>query len=341
MTRSAIELRSDDCTFGENNWKVLSKFWLPVAWADEVADAPLGRKLLDVAVVLFRDADDEVIAAQDVCPHRGGLLSQGKVHDGEIACPYHGMRFAGNGRCTKVPSNKPGMKIPERLHLWLLDVKVHANIVWVRLDSSGDTPMPEWDELSDPNLQNYHLEPLGAKTSATRFCENFNDVAHFAFVHAGTFADNINEVVAKFDVVHSDFGLHHKITGEQVDRISLDDEAASVARIQYNYDFRFPFNNKMHIIFDDERSQHIFAAISPVSANKVTVFMQFARNFDKDEPIEKSLEFERAVVQEDLRVIEKVTPVEVPLDLREEFSVAADKWSVSFRQRWKRLGLVQ
>ncbi|MBN8629312.1 MAG: aromatic ring-hydroxylating dioxygenase subunit alpha [Rhodobacterales bacterium] len=341
MDQSIVSLRSRDCTFGENNWSVLAKFWHPVAWSDELTDAPLGRKLLDVAVVLFRDAEGRAVAAHDVCPHRGSLLSQGTTVGGELVCPYHGMRYAGSGRCTMIPSNRAGVKIPDRLHLRLIEIAEHANLIWVRLDSSGQVPLPEWRELGNGDWQTYHLEPLVAKTSATRICENFNDVAHFAFVHTGTFANGVREEVEAYELVRSDYGLHQQLMIEQVDRVTLDSAADRTTSADYTYDFQFPFANKMHIKFDAKRSQHIFGAVTPVSSNESRLFMQFARNYDLDQPIADSLDFERAVSMEDLRIIEKVTPVDVPLDLTEEFSVAADKWSVAFRRQWRQFGLVQ
>ena len=41
----------------------------------------------DVAV--FRTAADTIFAVDDCCPHRGGPLSQGIVHDGAVTCPLH------------------------------------------------------------------------------------------------------------------------------------------------------------------------------------------------------------------------------------------------------------
>ena len=41
----------------------------------------------DVAV--FRTRNDEVFALYDRCPHRGGPLSQGIVHDRSVTCPLH------------------------------------------------------------------------------------------------------------------------------------------------------------------------------------------------------------------------------------------------------------
>ena len=42
----------------------------------------------DIAV--FRNADDDVFALLDKCPHKGGPLSQGMVFGRKVACPLHG-----------------------------------------------------------------------------------------------------------------------------------------------------------------------------------------------------------------------------------------------------------
>lgn len=35
----------------------------------------------------------EVRALSGVCPHRGGPLGQGQIHDGRVVCPYHLWEF--------------------------------------------------------------------------------------------------------------------------------------------------------------------------------------------------------------------------------------------------------
>jgi len=40
-------------------------------------------------IALFRNADDEVFALLDKCPHKGGPLSQGIVFGRHVACPLH------------------------------------------------------------------------------------------------------------------------------------------------------------------------------------------------------------------------------------------------------------
>ena len=43
----------------------------------------------ETTVAVFRTADDRIFALEDRCPHRGGPLSQGIVHDGCVTCPLH------------------------------------------------------------------------------------------------------------------------------------------------------------------------------------------------------------------------------------------------------------
>tara|TARA_R110000868_G_scaffold120773_7_gene320670 strand:+ start:5437 stop:6480 length:1044 start_codon:yes stop_codon:yes gene_type:complete len=68
----------------------------------------LHRELLGQAILFGRDHEGRAFAMRDVCPHRGILLSGGKMqcHDGEsqVECPYHGWRFRTDGSCAAIPS---------------------------------------------------------------------------------------------------------------------------------------------------------------------------------------------------------------------------------------------
>ena len=58
-----------------------------------VEDIPrLGARVVRTSqgdVAVFRNADDEVFALRDKCPHKGGPLSQGIVYGRSVACPLH------------------------------------------------------------------------------------------------------------------------------------------------------------------------------------------------------------------------------------------------------------
>ena len=55
-----------------------SQHWYVVAMADEVTDAPFGRRVLDEPIVLYRLADGTPVALADQCPHRRYPLSLGR-----------------------------------------------------------------------------------------------------------------------------------------------------------------------------------------------------------------------------------------------------------------------
>ena len=72
-----------------------------VAALDElVAGAPRLVEARGVRVVLSR-VGDAVYACGDVCAHRGGPLSEGKLSGSRLACPWHGWMYdVRTGRCV-------------------------------------------------------------------------------------------------------------------------------------------------------------------------------------------------------------------------------------------------
>jgi len=68
--------------------------WLDIGAIDEIP--LLGARKIKTAlgcVALFRTADNEVFAATDSCPHKGGPLSEGIVHGQSVTCPLHNWVF--------------------------------------------------------------------------------------------------------------------------------------------------------------------------------------------------------------------------------------------------------
>jgi nitrite reductase (NADH) small subunit len=52
----------------------------------------LGSRVVRAAsgnIAVFRTENDEVFALDDRCPHKGGPLSQGIVHNRRVTCPLH------------------------------------------------------------------------------------------------------------------------------------------------------------------------------------------------------------------------------------------------------------
>ena len=64
-------------------------------WIDvgAVKDVPVrGSRIVKTPggdIALFHSTDGSIFALNDKCPHKGGPLSQGIVHDHSVTCPLH------------------------------------------------------------------------------------------------------------------------------------------------------------------------------------------------------------------------------------------------------------
>lgn len=68
--------------------------WLQVGRLQDIPRP--GARAVDTAhgrVAVFRNGADEVFALLDRCPHQGGPLSEGQVHDRLVTCPLHAWKI--------------------------------------------------------------------------------------------------------------------------------------------------------------------------------------------------------------------------------------------------------
>jgi phenylpropionate dioxygenase-like ring-hydroxylating dioxygenase large terminal subunit len=49
--------------------------WYVAAWADEISQTPLARRICNEPIVLYRDHQNRAAALIDMCCHRGAPLS--------------------------------------------------------------------------------------------------------------------------------------------------------------------------------------------------------------------------------------------------------------------------
>jgi len=326
-----------DNTFTPEDWTVLSRYWYPIATAREIADKPVGVKLLDVKLVCYRSGE-QIVVARDLCFHRGAPLSLGTVENGEIVCPYHGFRYDCTGKCTAVPAH-PANKISPRLKLIVYPAVEKYGLVWTTLGAGEENipPFPAWD---DPDFLNIELPSFDIAGSAGRQMEGFLDVSHFAFVHTETFGDRSNTEVPDYKVVPDGDGLHIEYWSTVSNYAKLQMNQAPEG-FQWLREFRVfpPFAAMLTVHFPEGGKLNILNCASPVSARYTRLFCPISRNFDRDAPVEDTIRFNLQVFQEDRAMVEAQTPEDLPLDLQAEAHIPADRTSIAYRQALSKLGL--
>jgi phenylpropionate dioxygenase-like ring-hydroxylating dioxygenase large terminal subunit len=160
-----------------------SGHWYAVVSSRELGRRPLAKTRFSERLVFWRDAAGRPACVADRCAHRGAALSLGEVRDGEIVCPFHGLRYAPDGRCTRAPT-EGAWPVPETLCVARHTVREGDGMVWLW---RGPAARP--DRLPPvPQLSLVAGLPWGEVTWTwpahyTRCVESVIDFSHLPFVH--------------------------------------------------------------------------------------------------------------------------------------------------------------
>ena len=148
--------------------------YIPVAFARAlVVDKPLRTMLQGKPVVVWRTGNG-LRAYHDVCPHRGAMLSAGRVVNGELECPYHGWRFNSAGANTIVPVKNTHVNCA----LKPVAIKEAYDLVWIGMNEDDALPA-----LYEAPARMTFSGSMQAKPENA--LENFLEGSHTHFVHNG------------------------------------------------------------------------------------------------------------------------------------------------------------
>ena len=324
-------------TFAEH--RAVRSAWHAVLRSVDVADAPYAVRLCGVDLVVWRGGDGIVSAAPDRCPHRQAPLSCGKVIDGLLECPYHGWSFDGAGRCVLIPSSGPGAAVPSKARVHTVWVQERYGLVWIAVDEPGTTlPRIVQDEdaafrrIVEP-FQHWHV-------AATRMTDNFLDVAHFPWVHAGTFGADVDRVVAPvtMEPIGDFHGWRYEVSaGNDATGAAASGHSAPVVQRAMTTGFSLPLLVLSTISYPVNGLEHVILLVStPVDDEHSLFTFVVWRNDDHSRPVDEVLALDRAIGAEDKAMLETIRGP-LPLDATGLVNTQADRVSVEWRRRLRAL----
>jgi len=182
--------------------------WYIAAWADELKDAPVARRICNDPLVLFRDASGRGAALADRCCHRAAPLHRGTLVGAGIQCGYHGLVFDGSGRCVGIPGQK---LIPQDARVRSYPVVEKDQLVWVWMGEAAladpakivDFPFHN-DAAKWPNKHDVYA----IKGNYMLMVDNLMDLTHLGYLHAKTIGGNpVTHVEAEMKTVRTPTGL--------------------------------------------------------------------------------------------------------------------------------------
>ena len=176
----------------------LMNAWYVAAFSSEIGfGKPLARKLLEIPVVLYRDNERRVVALDDRCPHRFAPLSRGRVGDGAIECPYHGLRFDSSGLCVMNPHGNG--RVPEGASVRRYPTQERYGAIWFWPGDAAraeSTPVPDFEFL-DPRRNFTRTGYLLTRANYQLSTDNVLDLSHLQFLHPQTLG---SENIARAEV---------------------------------------------------------------------------------------------------------------------------------------------
>lgn len=225
---------------------------------------PLAITRFSLLIVLWRQANNEVVALLDRCPHRGAKLSLGKIVNNCIECPFHGFQFNHQAQCAYAPEFAkalPGLMARS------FSAYEAFGMIWIYFGKNCTLfSYPELAKLDQRFATKSRLERVWH--SPVSYCiENQLDYTHLKFVHHNTLGRNFNMPLAP-EVVCDERTINIFLSNPENPAIS----------------FFFPNTWVLHV----SANMHLVLYFAPINEAQTQLYLHAYRNF-LTQPIIKQL----------------------------------------------------
>ncbi|HEU5296161.1 MAG TPA: Rieske 2Fe-2S domain-containing protein [Burkholderiaceae bacterium] len=168
-------------------------YWQPVALLDEfdsaldpsMAARPVKRvRVLGQELVVFRDGEGRWGLLDRACPHRGADLAFGRHEADGLRCPFHGWKFAVDGRCLETPAEGVGSTLCTRVRQRSYPVREQSGVLlaWLGPEDSPPPELPAFDAFKAPPSHSFAFKGLW-RCNWLQAYEVGIDPAHPSFLH--------------------------------------------------------------------------------------------------------------------------------------------------------------
>lgn len=120
------------------------------------------------------------------------------MQDGCPVCPYHGWSYNPSGQCVPIPAH-PSQPPPTRARATVYSVQEKYGLVWV-CQGQATQGVPDFEKWGQESFRKVKAGLYRFVARGPRVVENFLDVGHFPFVHAGLLGDLSHTEISDYNV---------------------------------------------------------------------------------------------------------------------------------------------
>jgi 5,5'-dehydrodivanillate O-demethylase oxygenase subunit len=205
--------------------ELLRRYWHPVAVAGELTEEKPIKPvtLLGEKLVVFRqppaDGKGEPTygVVQESCPHRRASFAYGRVDEEGIRCPYHGWKFAADGRCLELPAEPSNSPLMHKIKLASYRVQKLAGLLFVYMGPYPVPLLPRWDVLVREDGKRWTAIESVIECNWLQAMENSVDPSHLFWLHTtfstkGHLIDHMKDYDEKHDFIRFEYGIMKRRT---------------------------------------------------------------------------------------------------------------------------------
>lgn len=244
--------------------------WMPITTVKKISSKPQRFVLLGIPIVIYK-INNQIIALQDRCPHRGAPLSSGKLEGVLLQCPYHGWRFNQSGKCIKIPGLEKKINLADK-NVPAYPTQIYMGLVFVCLNKN-ETTLPLYN-ISVLNSRKYssYLIQFELEGDILNIIENTLDATHTHYIHAGLLRhDNKRQTIKANLKVNEHFAeVYYEDKQKQSGLISSlfeRNRKSSVGR------FHFPLIVELEYYSKEHLTASFTFYLSPITEKKHRAFL--------------------------------------------------------------------
>jgi phthalate 4,5-dioxygenase oxygenase subunit len=166
--------------------RFMRRYWIPAAKLEQISGpggAPVRVKLLDEALVAFRDPNGRAALMSEFCPHRGASLAYARNEENGLRCLYHGWKMGCSGFVLESPPEPPARSFAQKLAHASYPVHEAGGLLWTYMGPQElQPPFPKfpWLDLPESHLL---VVKMHQATNYLQGVEGDLDPAHPNYLH--------------------------------------------------------------------------------------------------------------------------------------------------------------
>jgi 5,5'-dehydrodivanillate O-demethylase len=189
--------------------ELLRRYWHPVSAAAELTDEePIRRvRIMCEDLVLYRDKSGGYGLVAEQCPHRRASLAYGKVDAEGIRCPYHGWKFAPDGRCLEQPAESPDSRLKDEIRHTAYPVRRLGGLLFAYMGPLPAPALPHWDVLAWSFGKRWILKFSTIECNWLQAVENAVDSSHVYWLHGASTDLGYDRYKEEHEFVPFEYGI--------------------------------------------------------------------------------------------------------------------------------------